>query len=89
MKVRILGPNLYDQTKGQFHVHSKDCGDAKHYGPGRKYGGDADYGWVVDVDSRVEVVECVYSHQLDENPEVKPEDWLYDFHFAPCVKDLP
>jgi hypothetical protein len=39
MKVRILGPNLDDQTKGQFHVHSKDCRDAKHYGPGRKYGG--------------------------------------------------
>jgi hypothetical protein len=42
MNVRICGPNLYDQSKGDFHVHADGCGDLKHYGPGRRFGGDAD-----------------------------------------------
>lgn len=85
MKVRIHGPNLYDQSKGQFHVHSADCGDNRKYGPGGKLGGD-DPGWVVEVESLEEVVLEVYADHLDENPGVKPLDWVDEFHFAPCVK---
>ena len=87
MIVNIFGPNLRDESRGTFHVHRAGCQDAKHYGPGRKFGGE-DEGWTVDVDSRVDVVECVYDNQLDEHPDVEAADWLSDFYFAPCVKDL-
>ena len=40
MKLYVFGPNLNSvaQRKGQFHVHTADCGDCKHYGPGTKFG---------------------------------------------------
>lgn len=90
-KVRVCGPNLNDQSKGTFHVHVDGCLHLHHYGPGTIIGGDVP-GFdetVLEVDSQVEVVEVIYSDQLRENGDVKPEDWLDDFYFAPCTKSLP
>lgn len=87
MNVTICGPNLSDQSRGSFHVHTADCADLRHYGPGRRYGGDpirdSDY---VDADTRLEVVEIVLGDTLDGDP---PEVGLIEFWFAPCVDDLP
>lgn len=91
MIVRVVGPNLNDQTRGTFHVHADGCADLKKYGPGRRFGGD-EYGereTPLDVDTALEVVEEIYADQLDENPDVTAADWLDDFYFAPCVKSLP
>ena len=91
MKVRVVGPNLRDDSKGTFHVHADGCKDLTKYGPGRRLGGDCkgEEEMLLDVDTAVEVVEATYADQLSENPDVVASDWLYDFHFAPCVKGLP
>jgi hypothetical protein len=88
MKVRIVGPNLRDQTKGTFHVHADGCADLTKYGPGRRFGGDlaGERETLLDAASEIDVVEFVYADQLAENPDVEAEEWISDFHFAPCVR---
>jgi len=91
MEVVIFGPNLRDQSKGTFHVHAKGCAHAKHYGPGKRFGGD-DFGdYVFEADTTEDVVEDIYGDQLNETPGDRAElinDWHSDFYFAPCVKGL-
>jgi hypothetical protein len=95
-RITICGPNLNDQNKGQFHVHAAGCGDLKHYGPGRKLGGE-DGGWEIEVDSRLDASAAVYADHLsdhglstaDAEGTAMLRDWLSDFHFAPCCADLP
>lgn len=69
MNVRICGPNLNDQSKGTFHVHATGCSDLKHYGPGKRFGGDVagnDETLVMSA-TLVSVVEAVYDNGiLDE-----------------------
>lgn len=95
MEVKIMGPNLKDQSKGQFHVHAAGCADLKHYGPGRRIGGDlpGQREPSVEVKDRVDCVEYVYADQISEQPEDEQAqyvlDLLNDLHFFPCVKDLP
>lgn len=90
--VAIIGPNLYDQSKGTFHVHTAECRDghnARKYPPGAR--------WEVEVDSRVEVSMLVYEdvigsdYDLDlDSPEAlaMAEEYLTDFYFHACVRDL-
>ena len=99
--VFIFGPNLNDQSQGQFHVHSATCSDSKHYGFGRKHGGDS-YGLgfepamtgmfverPIHVDTLEDVVRYVYDNGImGENPDTPWEDYLSDFHILPCVKGL-
>ena len=95
MQVKLFGPNLRDQRKGQFHVHTADCGDCKYYGPGTKHGGD-DNGWKLDVNSRFEVsaelnVDILSDYGLTEEDAEGKEllnSWLSDIWFAPCIKEL-
>lgn len=93
MRVVIFGPNLMDQSKGQFHVHAAGCGDAKHYGPRGKYGGE-EGGWEIEVAGKIDIVWAVYSNQLEETGEDEAgqneiaKDWLSDFWFAPCCEGL-
>lgn len=95
MKVRVCGPNLRDQSKGQFHVHADGCADLSKYGPGRKNGGDrnGEDEMVLDANSKLRVAEWVYDDcACDENEWNSEGYWEYlkyavqDFHFAPCVK---
>lgn len=82
--VVIVGPNLQGgaQRKGAFHVHAAGCADLRHYGEGRKFGGDT--GWDVEVSSRREIVEEIYADHIAENPGASWEDYD-DLHVAPCV----
>lgn len=88
-EVCVPGPNLTDQSKGEFHVHTADCRDLANYGPGTRYGGDpikaTDY---CSISSKLELVQIVYGDILDESGAI-PEEYLSSFHWAPCVNDLP
>ena len=93
INVAIIGPNLFDQSKGSFHVHSAECKDGKN---GRKY--PLAYRHEIELPSRLEVVYFVYENQIfsdngleDGSPEAQElaEEYLSDFYFHGCVKDLP
>lgn len=87
--VAIIGPNLYNQSKGQFHVHAKDCSDIerdpKRYG----YASAAPH-MVAEAASEDEVAEFVYGDMMDEAEPgsrwAKAEAYVEEFHFAPCVE---
>jgi hypothetical protein len=95
MKVAICGPNLNDQTKGQFHVHAAGCADLKNYGPGKKMGGQ-DQGWVIDADTLADVALNVYDFALDEagveegtaEADAVVAGLVSDFHVLDCAKEL-
>jgi hypothetical protein len=92
MKVAIIGPNLYDQTKGSFHVHTASCRDGKN---GRKY--PLAYRHEDEVVSRFDVADSVYSDHAGDygyRPgDVEYDDYIADtvsdFYFHGCVSDLP
>jgi hypothetical protein len=91
MKLAIIGPNLFDQTKGSFHVHSADCRDGKN---GRKY--PLDMRTEVELSSQFEVSEFIYSDCAGDHdykpgtPEFKKyiEGCTSDFYFHNCCKAL-
>jgi len=91
MDVRICGPNLNDQSRGTFHVHSDGCMDLRHYGPGRKQGGERDGRREMQVkDATVaKIVAEVYADHIAEQPVTSrlsyAVDLINDFWFAPCV----
>jgi len=89
MRVTIHGPNLNDQSKGTFRVHTAACRDNKWE---RRCNGSYDP-WTLDLASRLDVCEAIYSDHMgehgDDSPYSKPEAYLDDFHFAPCCDDLP
>lgn len=85
MNVAIIGPNLYDQSNGTFHVHAATCRDGYN---ARKYPAGAR--WEVEASSQVEVSTLVYEdvivsdHGLDlDSPEAldMAEEYLTDFYF--------
>jgi hypothetical protein len=82
-RVTVFGPNLHDQSKGDFHVHAAECSDCKHYGHGRKFGGEP--GWTIDAPSKDDVVLDVYSDMILSNDMYDLADFVSDLHFAPCV----
>lgn len=87
MFVKICGPNLNDQSKGDFHVHAAGCADlVKHARREPEY----QYGWKVDAESRVQVAEEIFCDIMAENEGewAKPEAYLSDIHFFPCCDDL-
>jgi hypothetical protein len=86
VKVHVFGPNLSraGEQLGTFHVHAAECGDCRHYGPGRKYGGERTL--TMDVASAEEIVRRIYP---EDEFEGSTDSFLGDFHFAPCVKELP
>lgn len=75
--VTVLGPNLNDQSLGQFHVHAEGCADiARRYG----YLHKAAEMFTMDAESRLDVATTIYDFVED------PASTLDEFHFAPCVK---
>jgi acyl-CoA-binding protein len=75
MNVTVIGPNLRDQSKGDFHVHRAGCADIA-----RRYKGENQSD--LDVASRDAVVADWFDF-LDDPNEARDE-----FHFAPCLDDL-
>lgn len=92
MKVIIQGPNLNDQSKGTFHVHTEGCRDNAKYGPRGTLGGESEP-FAVEVETVEDVVIFVYSDHIDEQPTEEREDYVQDlvndFWFAPCIAMLP
>lgn len=100
MNVRVIGPNLRDQSKGSFHVHADGCAHLGNYGPGRKLGGDVegDREMLVTDATVVKVVFATYADQIGESVGDEFESvvdalerggYVEDFYFAPCCADLP
>jgi hypothetical protein len=86
MNVIVCGPNLIDQSKGQFHVHTAGCADLTRSNEPSYYSG-----WPIEAQSKVEVVEWIYEDIIAENPGHKATDHAYmsDVHFFPCTAELP
>ena len=85
MRVTICGPNLRDQSKGQFHVHAEGCADLRR---GAIREPEYRHGWTIDATSREQVADEVYADIIDENPGTTAGDYVSDFHFFPCCADL-
>lgn len=88
MLVHIIGPNLRDQSKGDFHVHAKGCEDVRR---NRDYAGpdfEHDRQFPVEVASRIMLSNYVYSDQISEG-SMTAEDGVPTMWFAPCTDDLP
>jgi hypothetical protein len=82
MKVIVVGPNLNDQSKGQFHVHLSGCHDlVKNARREPEYKN----GWEIDVHSVRDVVEAVYSDFIFHNDKEPWTEFVSEIHFAPCV----
>lgn len=90
----IFGPNLNDQSKGQFHVHAEGCAHGRNYGRRGRLGGER--GWTVEVGTKLAVCAAVYADHLGDLGLTEDDDagvailadWLSDFHFAPCLKGV-
>jgi hypothetical protein len=89
--VEIVGPNLTDQSTGDFHVHAAGCADLgkRHYDSPRNHGLLTGSLWLTTVESEQEIVEEIYSDFLPTNDDGEPTTWT-DFedtvHIFPCVK---
>lgn len=87
MKVTIVGPNLRDQSKGQFIVHEASCADLRRLARREP---EVANGWTIEVESEQDIVEAVYSDHMAERTEDDPwsawEPYRSDFHFCPCVR---
>lgn len=81
-RLTIFGPNLTDQSKGDFHVHAATCGDCTRYD---------EQGWTTEFPDRGNVVEELYSDQLSEHGDEKGyfEVCYATVWFAPCCDDVP
>lgn len=90
MEITVIGPNLNDQSKGQFHVHTTGCADIKRM---IRREPEYEYGYETDAESRLELAADWFEDHIAENePESewsKPEPYVSEFHFFPCCKDLP
>lgn len=83
-KVIIVGPNLIDQSKGQFVVHREGCADLKR-GVGRAFHQiDLDHAMPIEAKTYEDVAEFIYSDHMDENEDLTLEACVADFHFLPC-----
>lgn len=92
MDVVICGPNLVNQTKGQFHVHTADCSDLdkmKRREPAYR----PENRMAIEADSRQEIVEWLYDDHMTEEERDRgtTPDWREydDIYLFPCLKALP
>jgi hypothetical protein len=89
MRVSIIGPNLRDQSKGQFHVHAEGCADIK-----RMVRREPEYAYpdTFEVTTKMEAVTEVYDpgdFEWDPDDESLAACYLDDLHFFPCCDGLP
>lgn len=83
MKVTIHGPNLHDQSKGDFRVHTEACRDNQKE---IRYNG-SEGPWTIDADSEQDVAEALYADHIAEGSTTL-EGALGSIYFAPCVREL-
>jgi hypothetical protein len=89
MLLTVHGPNLKDQSRGDFEVHAADCSDNARveYLFGKPSAKDlanesAEYA------TAIELAETIYADHIAEG-STTAEDELSSFHFAPCCAALP
>ena len=72
MRITIHGPNLTNKAeeRGGVHAHASECGDNRHYGYGKKFGGEEP--WNIEASTVKEVVEDVYGDHMTDL-----RDWLF------------
>jgi hypothetical protein len=89
-RVTIVGPNLPRPLcdKGTFHVHKAGCADLKRGALGRAHAGPS-AGFDMLVTDRLQVEADVYDFAPAENEDYTVGDYQSDFHFAPCLDELP
>lgn len=84
MQVTICGPNLYDQSKGQFHVHAAGCADLQR---GARREPEYANGWTIEASTRDEVGDEIYADHIAEG-SMEPGQGQFDCHFFPCCDAL-
>jgi hypothetical protein len=86
MRVTICGPNLNDQSKGQFHAHHADCADLVRgaRGPEPEYR----HGWTIEAETKIEVADSIYEDHIGEGTMDSGEG-LDDVYFFSCCSKLP
>lgn len=84
--ITICGPNLRDQSKGDFHAHAAGCGDLTR-GAAR----EPEYrnGWTIEAASRREVTEHIYpTDEFEYEYADDGETYESNIHFFPCTAGL-
>jgi hypothetical protein len=79
----IHGPNLYDQSKGDFRVHDAACSDNQR--EVRRNGSDQPL--TVELTSADAVVDLLYADQLAEGSDRAA--CMNTIYFAPCCAGFP
>jgi hypothetical protein len=89
MKLTVHGPNLKDQSRGDFEVHAADCADNARveYLFGKPTAADL-ANETAEYATAIELAETIYADHIDEG-STTAENELSSFHFAPCCADLP
>lgn len=82
MQVTICGPNLRDQSMGEFHVHAAGCADLLR---GARREPEYVDGWTMDADTCVAVCDAVYP---PEDFGCESGAYVGSFHFFPCCGEL-
>ncbi len=85
IEVTIVGPNLPQQAKAEFHVHRAGCRDLDR-GWIKRYAPEA---WTIAVPDRYAVESDVYYFCPGEDPDYELGQYQSSFHFATCLDDLP
>lgn len=80
MQVTIHGPNLLDQSKGTFHIHTAACRDNDK----EIARNGSEHPWTIEADDKHQVVEEVYGDQINEGASY--DSCRQDIWFAPCVE---
>ena len=91
--VEIVGPNLLDQSRGTFEVHTPTCQARYRNVLG---GADMEGGWLIEVTQPTDIAEDVYTdHAGDEGlapgtPEFDQymQDVMHDFHICHCAAKI-
>lgn len=84
IKVAVCGPNLRDQSRGQFHIHAVGCADLNRTRREPEY----EHAWTVEVNTRKDIVLAIYEpedFEYDADSEWQNFDDMFVF---PCVKGL-
>lgn len=87
MQVVVIGPNLQDQSKGDFHVHEASCADVKRSPLYQFPDYKSDKENPIEVLDKATVGEYVYADFIPD--EMSVADAVADCYFFPCCSDLP
>jgi hypothetical protein len=84
MLVTICGPNLNDQSSGQFHVHAAGCADLKR---GAMREPEYRHGWTIEATTRDDVGDEIYADHIAEG-SMEPGEGKDDCKFFDCCSSL-